>query len=105
MHATDGLVCCAFFKVADQVARVKEEVEAASEARVSEVKEHQRAAERRLAVALEQTRHAQEAADRAQNRLFEVSSAAEGRIGALQVQYASTQQINLPFCNDNILPV
>jgi hypothetical protein len=78
------------------VTRATEEVEAACEARVSEVREHQRAAERRLAAALEQTRHAQEAVDRAQSRLFEVSSAAEGRIGSLQVPAHS--MMLLIFC-------
>ena len=72
-------------QVAEQVSRITEEVEAACSGRISEVREHQRAAERRLAAALETTRHAREAADRAQSRLFEVSSAAEDRLGALQV--------------------
>jgi hypothetical protein len=69
-----------------------DEVEAACDARVGEVKEHHRACERRLIAAQEANRASQEVADRAQSRLFEVSSQAEARLSASQVAFIINNQ-------------
>mmetsp|Transcript_35227 Transcript_35227/g.65701 ORF Transcript_35227/g.65701 Transcript_35227/m.65701 type:complete len:766 (-) Transcript_35227:1175-3472(-) len=73
-------------QVNEEVAKQVAEVEAACALTVAEVREHHRAAEKRLAASLEATQSAQQAADRAQSRLFEVSSQAETQLASLQVE-------------------
>lgn len=70
-------------KVQEEVNRRTTEVDEASATKVSECRELQRAAEKRLAAAVESMRQAQASADRAQTQLFEVSSQAEQRTSAL----------------------
>lgn len=67
------------------VRRVKVTEELA-DARIAEMRELQRAAERRLAAASDSLKQAQITADRAQSQVFEISSQAEARIGALQAE-------------------
>lgn len=70
-------------KVEEIVASKVTEAEAIMQEKITEAEEALRASERRLAGAVESTKHAQESADRAQSELFEVSSQAEGRVSAL----------------------
>eukprot|EP01041_Mallomonas_annulata_P004617 gene4617-9172_t len=62
------------------------EAEDKAEQRVNEVKEHQRAVEKRLAAAVEAMRQAQASSERAQSMLFEASSQAEIRVSALMAE-------------------
>lgn len=70
-------------KVKEEVTRRTQEIEDACNAKMTECRELQRAADRRLAAAVENMRQAQASADRAQTQLFEVSSQAELRTSAL----------------------
>ena len=81
-------------KVQEEVARRTGEVEEASANKVAECRELQRAAEKRLAAAVEAMRQAQGSADRAQTQLFEVSSQAEERTSALLAENAILAEAN-----------
>ena len=70
-------------KVTAELATRITQVEERAEARVQEVKEHQRAVERRLAAAVESMRQAQASAELAQSSLYELSAQAEQRVSAL----------------------
>lgn len=67
-------------KVAEEVNKRTVEIEGLAENRIAEIRETQRAAEKRLAAAVESMKQAQFATERAQNQLYEVSSQAEVRL-------------------------
>jgi homeobox protein cut-like len=70
-------------KVAEEVDRRVLEVEQQADNKVSEIKEAQKAAERRMLAALESMKQAQAGSERAQSHLFDVSAQAENRISGL----------------------
>ena len=70
-------------KVAEEVEQRVAEVEQQASTRITEIRDIQRAAEKRLAVAVESMKQAQASAERAQNQLFDVSNQAENKISAL----------------------
>lgn len=73
-------------KVVEEVMKRTVEVEDQAESKIAEVKEVARAAEKRLAAAVESMRQAQASADRAQTQMFEISSQAEERVSALSAE-------------------
>jgi homeobox protein cut-like len=73
-------------KVVEEVMKRTAEVEDQAGAKVAAVKEVSRAAEKRLAAAVESMRQAQASADRAQTQMFEISSQAEERVSALSAE-------------------
>ena len=75
-------------KVSEEVAKRTAEAEELAAGRITEAKDLQRAAEKRLSAAVEAMRQAQTAADRAQSQVFEVLTQAEGRISALLAESA-----------------
>jgi homeobox protein cut-like len=75
-------------KVMEEVFKRTSEVEAQAESRIGAVREVQRAAEKRLAAVVESMRQAQSSTDRAQTQMFEISTQAEERIGALSAENA-----------------
>lgn len=75
-------------KVAEEVHHKSVEANEAAEARIADMRDAQRASERRLAAALESLRQAQAEADRAQSQVFEISSQAEARASALRAENA-----------------
>lgn len=70
-------------KIAEEVNKRSEEFEERADRRIKEVMELQKAAERRLAAAVESMKQAQASADRAQTQLFEASAQSESRLSAL----------------------
>jgi homeobox protein cut-like len=75
-------------KVMEEVFKRTKEVEGQAELRISEVREVQRTSERRLAAVVETMKQAQSSTDRAQTQMFEISSQAEERVGALSSENA-----------------
>jgi homeobox protein cut-like len=75
-------------KVMEEVFKRTKEVESQAELRVSEIREMQRTSERRLAAVVETMKQAQSSTDRAQTQMFEISSQAEERVGALSSENA-----------------
>ncbi len=70
-------------KVAEEVRKRVEQIEAAANMRVQEAKEHQISVEKRLVAALDSMREAQSLVDKSQTQMFEVSAQNEKRITAL----------------------
>jgi homeobox protein cut-like len=75
-------------KVMEEVFKRTKEVESQAELRISEIREMQRTSERRLAAVVETMKQAQSSTDRAQTQMFEISSQAEERVGALSSENA-----------------
>lgn len=75
-------------KVVEEVAQRSAEINELAESRIAEVRDLQRASEKRLAAALEAMKQAQQSAERAQNQLYEVSAQAEDRLCALSSENA-----------------
>lgn len=71
-------------KVQKEIAKYALEVEDRADEKVRDIMELQKAAERRLAGAIEAMKQAQASAERAQSQLFEVSAQADNRYVALQ---------------------
>lgn len=73
-------------KVQAEVLKEVAEIEDACEKKINEVRDNQRAAEKRLAQALEANNIAQLNIEKAQNELFELSTSAEKRASDLQLE-------------------
>jgi homeobox protein cut-like len=73
-------------KVTEEVNKRVTDLEEQMEEKVANVREIQKAAEKRLALAVESMKQAQASAEQAQNQLYDVSSQAESRLSALTVE-------------------
>lgn len=71
-------------KINEEVAKRMAQLEVQTEERVTEMRELQRAAEKRLGAALDSVKEAQQSADRAQSQLYELSARDEQRVSALR---------------------
>lgn len=75
-------------KVMEEVYKRTSDIEGQAEVKISEIRDVQKTAERRLAAVVESMKQAQSSADRAQTQMFEISSQAEERVSALSSENA-----------------